>query len=83
MSHISDIHHMMNPVSRQFQGSVKQIFKNICSQISDVCEIVNSGTAAVEPCFSGFKGHKIDYPALYRIVQFQGRGTLPGVDKYK
>ena len=58
MPDVRDIHDVLYSISRIFERSPKYIFENICAQISDMCEIIDRGSARIQtdPSFSdGFK----------------------------
>ena len=79
---IGEIHHPIHTQAAVFQVTLQQVLENIGAEIPDVGEIVNRGSAGVEPHHTGLAGRKILHPPGERIEksdrhQLGSKGIAP------
>ena len=72
--HVRDIHHVVDAKSPKFEVAPQEICKDEGPKVSDVTEVVHSGSAAIEP--NGFgvgkQWRECLHPTVERVEQAQG-----------
>ena len=72
--HVRDVHHMVDAESSEFEVTPEEICKDESPEVSDVTEVVHSGSTAIEPDGFGFgkQWRECLHPTVEGVEQAQG-----------
>ena len=75
--HVGDVHDMVDLETAELKITPHEIGENESAEISDMAEVVNSGTAAIQSRVfpRGIQGHKRFERTRERIVEFQSHAA--------
>ncbi len=80
VTHIGDVHYMLHTISCFLKSLVKDIFKDECSEVSDMRIVVDCRSATVHTDLSFFNRYEILHLAVHCVIQLHAKYLLPVIN---
>ena len=80
VTNIGDVHYMLYTISCFLKSLVKDIFKDECSEVSDMRIVVDCRSATVHTDLSFFNRYEILHLAVHCVIQLHAKYLLPVIN---